>query len=126
MRFKWISTLLMILLLFQLLNLHGKTLVSYVISFLAAYIVLAILQFSKHLDFCYEICEFEEMYYIRGSRIISIDYCNFSLIPALLPRCHFLLANNDVLRYLAYIWVSFFLFEYLLQILKSILWFCTM
>lgn len=41
---------------FQLLNLHGKTLVCYVIALLTAYIILAIVQFHSNskLERCYE------------------------------------------------------------------------
>lgn len=40
----------------QLLNLHGKTLVCYVIALLIAYIILAIVQFHSEskLEKCYE------------------------------------------------------------------------
>lgn len=46
---------------FQLLNLHGKTLVCYVISFLAAYTTLAIVQFNNEsrMRLCYEVGMFQ-------------------------------------------------------------------
>ncbi|XP_055301320.1 G-protein coupled receptor Mth2 isoform X2 [Sitodiplosis mosellana] len=54
------TTLIVYLLVPKLLNLHGKTLVCYVLSFLAAYITLAILQFNegKRSPVCYQVAFF--------------------------------------------------------------------
>lgn len=78
----------------------------HVVSFLAAYVILATLQFNKQSrsDFCYEIGEIIITGYTKSQDSIIDEYI-FSFLSTLLPHRRILLANGDVLRHLAYIWV---------------------
>lgn len=71
---------------FQLLNLHGKTLVCYVTSFLSAYITLAVLQFNRHSRsvVCYEVGQCGK---VKKFVTISNDSITISLSAFFLLFC---------------------------------------
>lgn len=71
--FEWIVLLIThVNNIFQLLNLHGKTLVCYVVSFLAVYLTLAILQIlqQNRTGICEQVGQYKQM----SRTLFSIPY----------------------------------------------------